>query len=66
MAIAERGGMGLFQVDAHLGFARLCLAMNDTADAQEHLATAKEMIGRMGYHRRDGEVDDLEEQLKAG
>jgi hypothetical protein len=31
--------------------------------ASEHLATAKEMITRMGYHRRDKEVADLEGQL---
>jgi hypothetical protein len=66
MAIAERGGMGLHQADAHLGYARLYLAMGDKPEAREHLATATEMIGRMGYHRRDGEVAELEERLKAG
>ena len=66
MAIAERGGMGLHQADAHLGYAWLYLTMEDEAEAREHLVTAKEMIGRMGYHRRDGEVDDLEKQLDAG
>ena len=33
-------------------------------EAREHLKTAKEMINRMGYHRRDKEVEELEEQLK--
>jgi hypothetical protein len=32
--------------------------------AREHLKTAKEMIAKMGYHRRDKEVEELEEQLK--
>ena len=63
MAIAERGGMGLYQADAHLEYARLYLAMDDKSKAREHLATAKDMVGRMGYHRRDGEVAELEAQL---
>ena len=33
-------------------------------DARAHLSTAKEMINKMGYHRRDKEVEELEEQLK--
>ncbi len=64
MSIAERGGMGLNQADAHLEYARLDLAMGDKPKAQEHLATAKEMVERMGYHRRDGEVAELEKKLK--
>ena len=63
MAIAERGGMGLHQADAHLGFARLYLATGEEPTAREHLASAKEMVGRMGYHRRDGAVAELEERL---
>ncbi|MDK1021994.1 MAG: NACHT domain-containing protein [Candidatus Hydrogenedentes bacterium] len=64
MSIAERGGMGLFQTDAHLEYARLRLAMGDRPEARENLDKAKEMVGRMGYHRRDGAVAELEEQLK--
>lgn len=64
LAIADRGGMGLHQADAHLGFARLYLDMGEAAEAREHLASAKEMIERMGYHRRDGEVAELEERLR--
>ncbi len=66
MLIAERGGMGLFQADGHLESARLYLAMGEETEAREHLATAKEMVGRMGYHRRDGEVAELEARLEAG
>ena len=66
MSITERGGMGLHRADAHLEYARLCLAMGDEPEAREHLATAKESIGRMGYHRRDGEVAELAERLKVG
>ena len=63
ISIAERGGMGLHQADAHLEYARLHLATGEKATAQESLATAKEMIERMGYHRRDGEVAELAGQL---
>ena len=66
MAIAERGGMGLHRADAHLGYARLYLARGDEPEARERLATATEMIGRMGYHRCDREVVELEELLEAG
>jgi hypothetical protein len=31
--------------------------------AQESLAKAKGMIEEMGYHRRDGEVAELEQML---
>jgi hypothetical protein len=31
--------------------------------AREHWTTAKEMIERMGYHRCDNEVNELEQQL---
>ena len=64
MTIAERGGMGLHQADAHLEYARLRLAMGDRPEARENLDKAREMIGRMGYHRRDGAVAELEAQLK--
>ncbi|MCJ7623674.1 MAG: tetratricopeptide repeat protein, partial [Anaerolineaceae bacterium] len=63
MTIAKRGEMGLHQADCHLEYARLYLAMGENEKAQEHLATAKEMIGKMGYHRRDGEVEELEGML---
>ncbi len=66
MAIAERGGMGLHRADGHLEYARLYLAMGEEPEARARLATAKEMVGRMGYHRRDGEVAELEERLGAG
>jgi len=63
MTIATRGEMGLYQADSHLAYARLHLAMGDTTRARESLATARAMVARMGYHRRDAEVHELEEQL---
>lgn len=59
-SIAKRGSMGLHQADCHLAYARLYYAKGDSAKAKEHLTTAKEMINRMGYHRRDKEVEELE------
>ena len=64
MTIATRGEMGLHQADGHLAYARLHLAMGDTTRAQESLATARALVARMGYHRRDPEVQELEERLK--
>ncbi|HYP27556.1 MAG TPA: restriction endonuclease [Blastocatellia bacterium] len=63
LRIATRGPMGLHLADYHLESARLRLAQGDRDKAREHLATATEMIERMGYHRRDGEVKELERQL---
>jgi tetratricopeptide (TPR) repeat protein len=61
--IAERGGMRLFEADCHLEYARLYVAMGEGDQAREPLATAKAMIEETGYHRRDGEVVELEEAL---
>ena len=73
-SIASRGGMGLHLADCHLEYARLgrwqawtthpgASPSKGDEDAWEHLKTAKEMIEKMGYHRRDKEVEELEEQL---
>ena len=64
MTIAERGEMGLYKADGRLGYARLYLATGEKEKARGELAIAKEMIGKMGYHRRDGEVKELQERLK--
>ena len=64
MTISERGGMGLHKADCHLEYARLYLAMGEKGeDACRNLETAKEMIGKMGYHRRDTDVREIEEKL---
>ena len=65
MTIAERGGMGLYMADCNLEYARLHLAMGDKEeDARKNLDTASEMIQKMGYHRRDKDVQEIEELLK--
>jgi tetratricopeptide (TPR) repeat protein len=61
LSIATRGGMHLHEVDCHLEYARLHLACREKEKARQSLAQAKEMIQDMGYHRRDGEVAELEE-----
>ena len=57
-----RHNLGLCVVSTR-AYARLHLAMGDTARARESLATARAMVTGMGYHRRDAEVQELEEQL---
>ncbi len=61
--IAERGEMGLHLCDCHLEWARLRLAQGECDKAREHWATAKAMIERTGYHRRDGEVEEIAREL---
>jgi len=63
LRIATRSGMGLHLADYHLESARLSLAQGNQDKAREHWAKAKEMIERMGYHRRDGELNEIEQQL---
>ena len=41
-------------------YARLALAEGDPAAARAHLAAARAIIDATGYHRRDGELADLE------
>ena len=63
MRIVERGAMRLYKADCHLEYARLYLATDKKEDARINLETAKEMIGEMGYHRRDGDIMEIENQL---
>ncbi len=39
------------------------LVIGDKEKARENFAKAKDMIGKMGYHRRDGEVKEIGGQL---
>jgi hypothetical protein len=41
----------------------LCLAQGDPALAREHWETARAMVERMGYHRRDREVEEIAREL---
>ena len=63
MTIAKRGEMGLHQADCHLGYARLYMAMGKKEDARKCLDIAREMVEKMGYHRRDKDIVEIEAQL---
>ena len=63
-SIAEWGGMRLHQADCHLEYTRLHLAEGKVDQARASLATAKAMVEEMGYGRRDGEVEALENALE--
>ena len=63
LSIATRGGMRLHEADCHLEYAWLHLACGDKEKARESLAQARGMVEEIGYHRRDGEVAELEAQL---
>jgi len=65
LSIATRGGMRLHEADCHLEYARLHLTCGEKEKARESLAKAKGMIEQMGYHRRDGEVAELERELES-
>lgn len=61
----EPPGMGLYEADCHLEYARLYLAQGKAAQARASWDKAQEMVERMGYHRRDKDVREIEEQLRA-
>ncbi|KAA3660091.1 MAG: hypothetical protein DWQ10_07490 [Calditrichaeota bacterium] len=74
LEIAERGDMRLWLTDYHLEAARLCLAEMEAGslrleagdlklEAGEHTRAAAKLVEETGYHRRDLEVDELEEAL---
>ena len=57
------GPMKLFVTDCHLGYARLALAEKQADVARAELAKARALIEETGYHRRDGELAELEEAV---
>ncbi|HEX8129970.1 MAG TPA: toll/interleukin-1 receptor domain-containing protein [Pyrinomonadaceae bacterium] len=63
LSIAKRGNMGLHEADCHLEYARLYLAQDEKEKARASWETAREMIGRMGYHRRDRDVEEIGREL---
>jgi tetratricopeptide (TPR) repeat protein len=62
LRIAERGGMRLHLTDYHLEAARLALAQQDPATARGHWQHAQTLTNETGYHRRDGELAEIEKQ----
>ncbi|MDQ1559802.1 MAG: hypothetical protein QOD32_2862 [Pyrinomonadaceae bacterium] len=63
MGIAKRGSMRLHEADCLLGYARLYLAQGEKDLARASWEKAREMIGRMGYHRRDRDVEEIGREL---
>lgn len=64
MGIAKRGSMGLHEADCYLEYARLYLARDEKENARESWTVAREMIERMGYHRRDRDVAEIGRELE--
>ena len=64
LTIATRGGMRLHEADCYLESARLHLARGEEEEARGSLSKARGIVEEMGYHRRDGEVAELEEDLE--
>jgi hypothetical protein len=63
MRIATRCGMRLHECDAHLEYARLEIKQGQPDAARVHLEAAEALVNACGYHRRDGEVAALKEEL---
>jgi tetratricopeptide (TPR) repeat protein len=63
MSIAKRGSMVLHEADCHLEYARLYLARGERERARASWETARAMIERMGYHRRDRDVEEIGREL---
>jgi hypothetical protein len=57
--IAERGEMKLFLADYYLESARLARSEKNKERMAEHYGQAKALIQKCGYHRRDGELEEL-------
>ena len=57
--------MRLHQTDCHLEWARLHLARNETNAVRDRLAKARTLVNETGYHRRDRDLAEIEQQLQA-
>jgi hypothetical protein len=55
--------MRLHEADCRLEQARLSLATSDPARARASRDAARALIQQTGYHRRDAELAELEQQL---
>lgn len=64
LSIVTRYGMGLHEADCHLAYARLNIDRGETEQARSNLAIAEEIIGRLGYHRRDNQFKELKQQIR--
>jgi tetratricopeptide (TPR) repeat protein len=62
--IIDSGDMKLYLADYHIEAAKLYLSENKKEKAKKNTRKAKKLVEEMGYHRRDGEVAELESVLK--
>jgi len=63
LEIAEPAGMRLHLCDYHLESASLALAEQTQPALKDHIQQAAELIQATGYHRRDKELQDLQQAL---
>ena len=63
MRFAKRSGMRLDNCDAHFDYARLEIKQGQHDKARLHLEKAAKLVEDCGYHRRDGDVAALKEEL---
>lgn len=63
-AVAERGEMKLFLADCALEAGRLYNGRGDKEKARAELEKAKGLVEETGYHRRDKDVEKLQEELR--
>ena len=61
--LAERGHMQLFEADAHLEWTRLHLQTGCFDTARRHFETARDLVEKTGYGRRDREVAWLADRV---
>jgi len=58
--IAQQGGMYLHLTDYHLESARLALSQSNKKTSQEHVDAAQKLITKIGYTRRQAELDSMQ------
>ena len=63
MRLATRCGMRLHECDAHLEYARLEIKQGQPDAARVHVTSADALVTACGYHRRDGALAELKEEL---
>jgi len=63
MRLSVRCGMRLHECDAHLEYARLEIKQGQPDAARDHVKSAAKLVEDCGYHRRDGELLELKEEL---
>jgi len=64
MRIAAHCEMAVHEADCHVEYTRLHLARGERKQARASWERARAMIERMGYHRRDRDVEELGRQLE--